>query len=193
MLRLAGLVGDRLILSYMVDAKTGVERFKLDGTPDGAVELPGIGSAGAFHGRPGDDETFFVFTSQDAPTSIYRYDVQTNTSTVWAAPEVATDLDRIIVEQRFHASRDGTRVPVFVVLRSDVTGPAPTMLTANGGFGFRWFHSIRRPRWPGSNRAVSMPSPTSGAMASMAGPGMTAGGDTPNRTASTISSPRRSF
>ena len=73
-LRHASLVGDRLLVAYSVDAKTEVERFRLDGTPDGAVDLPGIGSAGAFHGRPGDDEAFFLFTSHDAPTSIYRYD-----------------------------------------------------------------------------------------------------------------------
>ncbi|UIJ70404.1 prolyl oligopeptidase family protein [Aurantimonas sp. HBX-1] len=134
-MRLAGLVGDRLIVTYMIDAKTEIERFRLDGAPDGHVELPGIGSAGAFHGRPGDDEAFFVFTSHDAPTSIHRYDVASNTNTVWAAPAVATNLDRIVVEQHFYPSRDGTRVPIFVVRRRDVTGPAPTMLTAYGGFG----------------------------------------------------------
>lgn len=134
-LRLAGLVGDRLIASYLVDATTEVARYRIDGTPDGVVELPGIGSAGAFHGRPGDDEAFFVFTSHDAPTSIYRYDVAANTSSVWAAPQVPLDLGQIVVHQRFYASKDGTRVPLFIVRRADVTGPAPTMLYAYGGFG----------------------------------------------------------
>ena len=134
-LRLAALVGDRLIVSYAVDAKTEVKRFRLDGTADGAVELPGIGSAGAFHGKAGDDEAFFVFTSHDAPTSIHRYNVAANTRTVWAEPDAKVDLDRILVEQHFFASKDGTRVPIFVVRRIDVTGPAPTMLTGYGGFG----------------------------------------------------------
>ncbi len=134
-LRLATLVGDRLIVSWMVDAKTEVERFRLDGTPDGRVALPGIGSAGSFHGQPGDDEAFFVFTGHDIPTSIYRYDVATDRMTPWAKPEVALDLDRIVVEQKFYASKDGTRVPIFVVRRDDVQGPAPTMLYAYGGFG----------------------------------------------------------
>jgi prolyl oligopeptidase len=134
-LRLARLVGDRLIVSWMVDAKTEVERFRLDGTPDGRVALPGIGSAGSFHGQPGDDEAFFVFTGHDIPTSIYRYDVATDRMTPWAKPEVALDLDRIVVEQKFYASKDGTRIPMFVVRREDVQGPAPTMLYAYGGFG----------------------------------------------------------
>lgn len=134
-LRFGTLVGSRLIVSYMHDAKTEVERYRIDGTPDGVVELPGVGSAGAFYGRPGDDEAFFVFTSHDTPTRIYRYDVATNSKTAWAEPKVAIDLTNIMVEQYFYASKDGTQVPIFVVRRDDVTAPAPTMLTAYGGFG----------------------------------------------------------
>ncbi|MGJ7043051.1 prolyl oligopeptidase [Shinella sp. BE166] len=130
----ASLLGGRLIVCYFVDAKTKIERFKLDGTPDGVIDLPGIGSAGGFHGRAADDEAFFVFTSHNAPTTIYRYDVATNTKSAWAEPKVAIDLDRIVVEQRFYASKDGTKVPVFIVRRKDVTGPAPTLLYGYGGF-----------------------------------------------------------
>lgn len=129
------LVGDRLLAMYLVDAQTELRRFTLDGTPDGTVELPGIGTAGAFKGRPDDNEVFFIFTSYNVPTTVYRYDVATNTSEVWAAPEIAFDLDRITVEQRFYQSKDGTEVPLFIVRRDDVTGPAPTLLHAYGGFG----------------------------------------------------------
>ncbi|WP_439617918.1 prolyl oligopeptidase family serine peptidase [Shinella sp.] len=130
----ASLLGGRLIVCYFVDAKTKIERFKLDGTPDGVIDLPGIGSAGGFHGRAADDEAFFVFTSHNAPTTIYRYDVAMNTKSPWAEPKVAIDLDRIVVEQRFYASKDGTKVPMFIVRRKDVTGPAPTLLYGYGGF-----------------------------------------------------------
>lgn len=134
-LKFGALVGNRLIVSYMRDAKTEIERYKIDGTIDGVVELPGVGSAGAFYGRWGDDEAFFVFTSHDAPTTIYRYDVATNSKSIWAQPKVAIDLSNILVEQHFYASKDDTHVPIFVVRRADVTAPAPTMLTAYGGFG----------------------------------------------------------
>lgn len=134
-LKFGALAGNRLIVSYMQDAKTEIERYKLDGTPDGAVELPGVGSAGAFYGRPGDDEAFFVFTSHDTPTRIYRYDVASNSRTVWEEPKVAIDLTHIRVEQHFYPSKDGTQVPIFTVRRVNVTGPAPTILTAYGGFG----------------------------------------------------------
>jgi prolyl oligopeptidase len=131
----AWLLGGRLLASYLVDARTEIRRFLLDGAPDGVVELPGIGSAGGFTGDPDDPEIYFVFTSFDAPTTVYRYDVANNTGTVWAEPEVEFDLDRIVVEQHFYASQDGARVPMFVVRRRDVTAPAPTLLYAYGGFG----------------------------------------------------------
>jgi len=134
-IKFGALVGNRLIVSYMQDAKTQIERYRIDGTPDGAVELPGVGSAGVIYGRPDDDEAFFVYTSHDTPTRIYRYDVARNARTIWAEPSVPVDLANILVEQHFYASNDGTPVPIFTVRRADVTAPAPTMLTAYGGFG----------------------------------------------------------
>lgn len=131
----ARLVGGRLIGTYLVDVKTQLRRFTLDGRPDGVVPLPGIGSAGGFQGHPDDNEAFFVFTSFNAPTTIYRYDVAANTASAWAAPTVDADLESIVVEQRFYASRDGARVPIFLIRRSDVTGPAPTLLHGYGAFG----------------------------------------------------------
>ncbi|MEP9380552.1 prolyl oligopeptidase family serine peptidase [Aquabacter sp. CN5-332] len=131
----AWLVGERLIATYLVDVKSEVRRFRLDGTPDGLVELPGIGSAGGFLGKLEDNESFYVFTSLNAPTTVYRYDVATNTSSAWVKPEAGFDLDRVVVEQKFYTSKDGTRVPMFVVRRKDVTAPAPTILYGYGGFG----------------------------------------------------------
>ncbi|MDZ4310722.1 MAG: prolyl oligopeptidase family serine peptidase [Cypionkella sp.] len=131
----AWLVGNRLITSHLVDANTQIRRYMLDGMPDGEVELPGIGSAGAFYGTLDDDEVFFVYTSFNAPTSVYRYDMAKSTHTAWSEPEVAADLDGIVVEQQFFMSADGTEMPMFIVRRKDVTGPAPTMLYGYGGFG----------------------------------------------------------
>jgi prolyl oligopeptidase len=129
------LVGGRLLLSYLVDVKTEVRRYTLDGKADGVVKLPGIGTAIGFEGGEDDKETFFGFTSFNAAGTIYRYDVASNTARVWSEAKVAFDLSRIAVEQRFFTSKDGTRVPMFVVRRKDVTGPAPTVLNAYGGYG----------------------------------------------------------
>ncbi|WP_414620298.1 prolyl oligopeptidase family serine peptidase [Calothrix sp. CCY 0018] len=131
----ASLVAGRLLISYLADVKTEIRRYTLDGKADGVVKLPGIGTAIGFEGDQDDQETFFVFTSFNTPGVIYRYDVASNTARVWAQPKVAIDLNRIAVEQRFYRSKDGTRIPMFIVRRKDVTSPAPTMLYAYGGFG----------------------------------------------------------
>jgi prolyl oligopeptidase len=131
----ASLVGGRLLLSYLVDVKTEVRRYTLDGKADGVVKLPGIGTAIGFEGSPDDKETFFGFTSFNAAGTIYQYDVVSNTSRVWSEAKVAFDLNRIAVEQRFYKSKDGTLVPMFIVRRKDVTSPAPTLLYAYGGYG----------------------------------------------------------
>ena len=130
----ASLVGGKLLVSYLADVKSEIRRYTLEGKPDGVVPLPGIGAAGGFGGEEGDPETFFALTSFATPTTIYRYDVKTGQATPWAAPKVAFDPARYQVEQRFYASKDGTQVPMFIVRRSDVTGPAPTLLYAYGGF-----------------------------------------------------------
>jgi prolyl oligopeptidase len=130
----ASIVGDRLILNYMVDARTEVRRYTLDGKADGKVALPGIGTASGFGGELGDPETFFAFTSFNYPTTIFRYDVTTGKATPWAQPKVAFDPSQYKVEQRFFASKDGTKVPMFVVRKNSTTGPAPTLLWGYGGF-----------------------------------------------------------
>ncbi|WP_109669483.1 prolyl oligopeptidase family serine peptidase [Roseicyclus mahoneyensis] len=129
------LVGNRILLSYTVDVQSHAELYRLDGTLDGPVALPGPGSTGIVRGRPGENEAFFAFTSYDAPLTVLRLDVAAHDTTVWADPEIAVDLDTIRVEPHFYMSEDGTRVPLFVVRRTDVDGPAPTMLNAYGGFG----------------------------------------------------------
>lgn len=130
----ASIVGERLILSYMVDAATEVRRYTLEGKPDGKVALPGIGTASGFGGDPHKSETFFAFTSFNYPTTIFRYDVKTGQATPWAQPKVAFNPEDYAVEQRFYASKDGTRVPMFIVRKKGTSGPAPTILYGYGGF-----------------------------------------------------------
>jgi len=130
----ASIVGGTLIASYLVDAKTEVRRYALDGKPLGTLTLPGIGTATGFEGKANDFETFFAFTSFAWPTTIYRYDARTGATSVWEKPEAAFAPDAFSVEQRFYASKDGTRVPMFLVRKKGQTGPAPTLLYGYGGF-----------------------------------------------------------
>ncbi|MEO6153774.1 MAG: prolyl oligopeptidase family serine peptidase [Croceibacterium sp.] len=130
----ASLVGDRLIVSYLKDAKSLARTFDLAGKALAPVALPGIGSVSGFTGHPGDPESFYSFSSFNRPPTVYRLDVASGKTSIFAEPKLAFDPETIVVEQRFYPSKDGTRIPLFVVRRKDVTGPAPTLLYGYGGF-----------------------------------------------------------
>ena len=132
----ASIVGDKLIASYLTDARTEVRTFSLNGNRVDKVTLPGIGSAGGFSGDASDSETFFYFSSFNMPTTIYRYDSRSGETSVWAQPKVAFAPEDFTVSQRFYHSKDGTRVPMFLVHRKglDISKPQPTLLYGYGGF-----------------------------------------------------------
>ena len=128
------LIGGKLVANYLVDAKTEVRVHDLDGKLVRTVALPGIGTATGFGGTAKNAETFFAFTSFNRPTTIYRYDVASGEAREWQAPKLAFNPDDYTVEQRFYASKDGTKVPMFIVRKKGSTGPSPTLLYAYGGF-----------------------------------------------------------
>ena len=130
----ADLVGGKLIASYLKDAKSEVRVHALAGALERTIALPGIGTATGFYGEYDDPETFFAFTSFNRPTTIYRYDASSGQVTPWAEPKVAFNPDDYRVEQVFYTSKDGTRVPMFIVRKAGTAGPAPTLLYGYGGF-----------------------------------------------------------
>ena len=130
----ASLVGERLVLAWLGDAKSEATLHDLNGKLVSAVRLPDIGTAIGFGGEAGDPETFFSFSGFTRPATVYRFDTSTGETQVFAAPKVKFDPADYATEQRFYKSKDGTRVPVFIVRRKDVTGPAPTILYGYGGF-----------------------------------------------------------
>jgi prolyl oligopeptidase len=131
------IVGDSLILSYLRDAASVAVVLDLKGRAARGLALNGIGTASGFKGRPGDPETFYSFTSFNRPSTVYRLDLASGKTTVFAEPKLAFKPDDYLVEQRFYASRDGTRVPLFIVRskRAAAAGrPVPTLLYGYGGF-----------------------------------------------------------
>ncbi len=130
------LVGDRFFATYLKDAHTQVKVFDTAGKFVRAVELPGIGSAGGFGGRRTDKETFYSFSSFTTPSTIYRYDVASGKSTVFRQPKVDFNPDKYEIKQVFYQSKDGTRVPMFIVHRKGIQldGSNPTYLYGYGGF-----------------------------------------------------------
>jgi prolyl oligopeptidase len=131
-----GVVHNTFIATYLQDARSVVRLYALDGTPLGELPLPGIGTVAGFGGKRTDTETFFAFTSFTAPPIIYRLDMQTFRSTVYRRPTVDFDPEQFEAKQVFYPSKDGTRVPMFIIHRKglQLNGQNPTVLYGYGGF-----------------------------------------------------------
>ncbi|GAO77140.1 MULTISPECIES: prolyl oligopeptidase family protein [unclassified Sphingopyxis] len=132
----ASRVGNRIILSYLGDAKSEARMIALDGKPVANINLADIGSASGFGGKSSDPETFYAFSSYARPTTIYRFDTQTGRSEIFAEPKLTFKPADFSVEQRFYKSKDGTEVPMFLVMKKglDRSKGSPTLLYGYGGF-----------------------------------------------------------
>jgi prolyl oligopeptidase len=131
------LINNQFVAFYLKDAHTQIKTFALDGSYLGEIPLPGLGSASGFGGKRYDTETFYTFTSFTTPPTIYRYDFTSGTSTLFRQPQVDFDPQAYEVQQVFYTSKDGTRIPMFLVHRRGLarTGDHPTLLYGYGGFG----------------------------------------------------------
>ncbi|MEZ5694949.1 MAG: prolyl oligopeptidase family serine peptidase [Sphingomonadaceae bacterium] len=133
----ASIVGDRLIVSYLQDASTKAAILGLDGKPAKELTLNGIGTASGFRGKPGDSETFYNYESFNRPDTVYRLDLASGDTQIFAKPELTFDPEDYVVEQVFFASKDGTKVPMFIVrnrMLAESKAAAPTLLYGYGGF-----------------------------------------------------------
>jgi prolyl oligopeptidase len=132
----ASLVNHQFIADYLADARSMVKVFDRNGRAVREIALPGIGSASGFSGKAGDSETFYSFTGFTSPTTIYRLDMKTGTSSVLRRPTVDFDPAAYETRQQFFTSRDGTRVPMFIVSKKGLKqdGGNPTYLYGYGGF-----------------------------------------------------------
>ena len=135
-LRSVSHIGGLFIANYLKDARTEIRRFKTDGNSLPPVKLPGLGTASGFGGKSDQNETFYYFTSFTSPGAVYRYDVTRNASTLLKAPKTQFDRDHYESRQIFATSRDGTKIPMFIVSKKNLKldGNNPTLLYAYGGF-----------------------------------------------------------
>jgi prolyl oligopeptidase len=135
-LEFSNVVNNSFLLGYLKDARTEVRVYDLKGTFLRNVDLPGIGTAAGFIGKRKDKETFYSFTSFISPTTVYRYDLETSKSAIFRQPKVDFDPSRYETKQVFYASKDGTRVPMFLTYKKGIKldGQNPTLLYAYGGF-----------------------------------------------------------
>ena len=132
----ASFVGELLIVRYIVDAHARVRLLTANGDDLGELALPGKGTVGGFAGRQDAAETFFSYTDFTMPTTVYRLDLKSRHTEVMHAPTVPFEPEKFHSRQVFYKSRDGTRVPLTIVQRKDLSSdePRPTVLYGYGGF-----------------------------------------------------------
>jgi prolyl oligopeptidase len=131
------LIAHQLIVRSIRDAHSRVTLYGLDGRAQGEITLPGFGTAAGFSGHPDDRETFYTFSDLIAPPTIYRYDFEARSSSVFRAAQVAYDPSAFEQRQVFYPGKDGTRIPLLLAYRkgTDLKANNPLLLTGYGGFG----------------------------------------------------------
>ena len=143
----ADVINRQLILTYSQDASDHAYLYGLDGRQIREVKLPSVGSVG-FTGDEREPECFYTFTSFTVPGTIYRYDLATGESTLYAKPNVKFQQEDYTSEQVFFQSKDGTRIPMFLTYKKNVKSPRPVYLYGYGGFNIALVPSFSANRIP---------------------------------------------
>lgn len=130
------LTGGKLFATYLQDVANKVFQLSLDGKVEREIVLPAPGTVSGFGGTKQDQSVFYTFTSFTYPAVIYRYDIATGQSTVWKKSEARFNPDDYATEQVFYPSKDGTKVPMFIVYKKGLkkNGNNPCLLYGYGGF-----------------------------------------------------------
>jgi len=125
----------RIVVNYLASAYSRISVFNRDGRRITDIQLPGIGSA-AIGTHPDRDSAWLRYESFSEPEGIYRVDLALGSTTLWRRPDLPVDIGNLTVTQMFYPSKDGTRIPIFLVHRRDLelNGDNPTLLYGYGGF-----------------------------------------------------------
>ena len=139
------IVGGHLSLGYLKDAASELRVATLEGKPVRTVQLPTVGASSNLVGHEDQDEVFFLFSSFTTPRQVYKTRVSSGKVELWAKIELPVDTERYTVTQAFYPSRDGTKVPMFLVHGKDLKkdGQRPTLLYGYGGFNVSMLPSFR--------------------------------------------------
>lgn len=142
------LAGGKILASYLKDAYNIAKVFELNGDYLHELELPGIGSLSGFRSKMKENIAFYSFTSFNYPSVIFKYDIAKNKSEPFYETEVDFDGNDYETKQVFYSSKDGTKVPMFIVCKKGTKfdGNNPTWLYGYGGFNITYSPSFNASR-----------------------------------------------
>ncbi|HTY57646.1 MAG TPA: S9 family peptidase, partial [Bacteroidota bacterium] len=128
--------GGKIIAVYLKDVAARAFVYDATGHREAEVSFPTYGTASGFGGEPSDSTVFYTFSSFTFPRTIFEYNLRSRQSTLFRASEVKFDPHAYTTTQVFYASKDGTRIPMFLVSRNGITrnGKNPVLLYGYGGF-----------------------------------------------------------
>jgi prolyl oligopeptidase len=127
--------GGKLYVTYLHNVTSSIKSFSLEGHPAGEITLPGVGSGGIW-GRADQDQGILYFSSFATPYSLYQYQGSTGKQTLWYRDAVPFDSGQYETEQAWYPSKDGTRIPMFLIHRKGFKPDpdTPAILYGYGGF-----------------------------------------------------------
>jgi len=128
--------GGDLFVRYLVDAKSQIMQYGLNGKLIREISLPAIGSAYGFNAKEDDKNLYYSFSSYTYPSTIFNYNIKTGESELYRQPEIDFTPSDYNTEQVFYKSKDGTIVPMFITFKKGVerNGANATILYGYGGF-----------------------------------------------------------
>ena len=131
----AVIIGKKLFVHFIRNASSQLSLFDLAGKPVADVAMPALGSIFDLGGNWNSDSGFFGFVSYAVPPTVFEVSLNGQTAE-WARVESSIDAERYQVKQLWFNSKDGTRVPMFVVSKKGHVKNAvtPTLLSGYGGF-----------------------------------------------------------
>lgn len=143
------MMNGHIFVTYLQDASDHAYVYDLRGKRLHEVKLPTLGSV-SFTGSKDEKEIFYTFSSYTYPATIYKYDLCTNTSTLYNAPKVAFTPEDFEVKQVFFSSKDSTMIPMFLIHKKGLVlnGNNPVMLYGYGGFNISLTPSFATTRLP---------------------------------------------
>ncbi|MCD4735510.1 MAG: prolyl oligopeptidase family serine peptidase [Bacteroidales bacterium] len=130
------LIGGKIVAEYMKDASSKAYIYDMEGNSVDELALPGIGTLAGMSGKKDENMAFFGFTSFTFPTTVYKYNIETNKAEIYTKSEIDFDVDGYETKQVFYPSKDGTKIPMFLVHKKglELNGKNPVYLYGYGGF-----------------------------------------------------------